>query len=102
MMITPSDLDRLVRHPGGGVVASLYLNVTPPRNYLSELNSLIHARREDLARPDSIARDETRAAADLLDRLAERERNVGNASDVLLALSLGPHPLGIPSERRKC
>jgi len=107
-MITPNDLDRLVRHPGDGTVASLYLNVTPPRNYPSELNSLIHARREDLARADSMSRQEARAIADLLDRLAQHVRGLGgppphtrvliiiaSTSDLWMESRL---PVGLPSQ----
>jgi peptide chain release factor subunit 1 len=106
-MITPSDLERLVHHPADGAVVSLYLNVTPPRNYLSELNSLIHARREDLARIDSMPRQEARAVADLLDRLAQHVRGLGGVPPhtrllVVVASTTGLWmesrlPVGLPS-----
>jgi peptide subunit release factor 1 (eRF1) len=49
-MIHAGDLERLLALEGqGGPVVSLYLNVTPPRPFKSELHSLIHEKREKLA-----------------------------------------------------
>jgi peptide chain release factor subunit 1 len=50
-MIRQEDLKRLAELEGkAGPVVSLYLNVTPPRPFKTELHSLIHEKRESLAK----------------------------------------------------
>ena len=56
MLIDRQELDKLVAYQNKeNPVVSVYLNVTPPRNYTTELNSLIHTTRQNIA--DRMDRD---------------------------------------------
>lgn len=101
MMITPIELDRLVQHPGDrGTVVSLYLNVTPPRNYLSELNSLIHARRAELAQAGSAGTHDSRAVAELLGRLEQYVGGLGGVPPYTRVLVIVASTAGLWMESR--
>jgi len=46
-VIQARELEQLLELEGkGGPVVSLYLNITPPRPFKSELRSLIHEKKE--------------------------------------------------------
>jgi len=48
------------------LVVSLYLNVTPPRPFISELNSLIHTKLQDLKDSKLLSKDQLRALEETL------------------------------------
>ena len=68
-VIRARDLEELLELEGkGGPVVSLYLNVTPPRPFKSELHSLIHEKRERLAEA-GVDKDLRRRVDAVLDRI---------------------------------
>lgn len=76
-MITAQDVERLrawraQEHP----IVSLYLNVTPPHPFVSELNSLIHLQKERWATNNAWDKRQLRALEELLARLEQHVRSV--------------------------
>lgn len=57
-MLERNQLEGLIRHKNAeNPVVSLYLNVTPPRKFSSDLNSLIHTTRNNLKESGSYSRE---------------------------------------------
>ncbi len=74
MLIDRGELEELVRYTNEeNRVVSVYLNVAPPRSYLSELNSMIHTTLRGLS--GRLEADRLRRVEKVLERI---ERHVGN------------------------
>ncbi|MFP4193450.1 MAG: hypothetical protein ACLFRO_00760 [Desulfobacterales bacterium] len=68
MFIDRKELDKLVEYKNENKpVVSVYLNVTPPRNYISELNSMIHTTRRSVA--ERLDKDRLKSAEEVFDRI---------------------------------
>ncbi|MCS6936210.1 MAG: hypothetical protein NZ610_02335 [Candidatus Bipolaricaulota bacterium] len=76
-MITAHDVERLRSwrahdHP----IVSLYLNVTPPHPFVSELNSLIHSQKEQWAKNNNLHKTQLRALEELLAQIEHHVRAI--------------------------
>ncbi len=87
--------ERAREHP----VVSLYLNVTPPRPFVSELRSLLHARRTRLRESDW-AKGEIRALEELFERIEARVEELERALERTRLLVLFADPGGFWQEYR--
>ncbi len=75
MVIYFHQIEELLRHRGRGhPVVSLYLNVTPPRPFLSELNSLLHTKRNQLKESGTLTKDGLRALEATFKRIESHVR----------------------------
>jgi len=61
MAIDYSQIEGLIRHQRSPhPVVSLYLNVTPPRDFTTELNSLAHTASVELGQREDYSEDQLR------------------------------------------
>jgi peptide subunit release factor 1 (eRF1) len=96
MVIHDETLKQLVafsnhEHP----VISLYLNVTPPRPFASELNAAIHAKKQQLKASGLLSKDQLRALEEMLARLQNYAQGLVGALERtrLLVLFASPEKL---------
>ncbi len=85
------------------LVVSLYLNVTPPRPFLSELRSLLHARRVQLhehAHENDLPKAEIRAVEELFDRIEARVEEIERGLERTRLLVIFADPEGFWQEYR--
>lgn len=76
-MITAQDIERLhAWRAQGHPIVSLYLNVTPPHPFVSELNSLIHYHKEqwNTNKTNAFDKAQRRALEELLSRIEHHVR----------------------------
>lgn len=76
-MITAQDIERLrawraQEHP----IVSLYLKVTPPHPFVSELNSLIHSHKERWGQQNTFSKTQLRALEEVLARIEHHVRSL--------------------------
>lgn len=74
MVIYLEQIEELLRHRGEHPVVSLYLNVTPPRPFLGELNSLLHTKRNQLKESGAFTKDELRALDGVFAKIEDHVR----------------------------
>ena len=93
-LIQRSELQKLAQYDSGGrPVVSLYLNVTPPRNFTSEIRSLIHRKKEQL-RSAGVPERLLRQADGSLKRVADRVHGITSLEGTrLLVIFAGPDGL---------
>ncbi|MFP4036350.1 MAG: hypothetical protein ACLFUE_02385 [Desulfobacteraceae bacterium] len=74
MLIDRRQLEELVRHKNEeNQVVSVYLNLTPPRSYASELNSMTHTILHSLA--DRLEADRLRRVEKVFEKIEKHVRN---------------------------
>jgi hypothetical protein len=100
-MITAHDVDRLRawrshEYP----MVSLYLNVTPPRPFVSELNSLIHLQKERWATNNQLDKRQLRALEELLARIESHVRSLERQLERTRLLAIFASPDGFWQEYR--
>ncbi len=70
MMIDRAQVEELAGYQNtGNPVVSMYLNVTPPRNVESELNSMVHTTLKTVASDSRYTREQVRRLKSLLERI---------------------------------
>jgi peptide chain release factor subunit 1 len=79
MAIDYVQIERLLNHHSSQhPVISLYLTVTPPRDFTTELRSMVHAATTELEQRKEYSEDQLRELDRLLDTLEDHVRNVAS------------------------
>jgi peptide chain release factor subunit 1 len=81
-------------------VMSLYLNVTPPRPFASELNAAIHATKQRLKESDMLTKDQLRALEEMFAQLQTNVQGLGGAPERTRLLVIFASPEGLWQEFR--
>ncbi len=100
-MITAYDVERLrAWHSQEHPIVSLYLNVTPPRPFVSELRSLIHLQKARFEENHQLDKKHLRAIEELLARLEDHVRSVERQLDRTRLLAIFASSNGFWQEYR--
>ncbi len=108
MVIDRREIEELAQNRDGwSPVVSLYLNVTPPRNFTTELKSLISTTTEEVKEKEEFNKEQFRELDGIFDSLASRVQNTGHLEGarllVIFASSNGLWkeyrvPIALPSQ----